>query len=530
MSLNGFKQALVESKRYWLIYLILIGVLGLSTAVGRNFANPKFELLTFAAVALLGILCITYYFMCDSQRELYKVAFVVILCFGIITSFIVPICDVSDETEHLARAELTSRGVIIPHWTGEDMGLERAYNITGHGKYARYNSGTGYDSIESVQFFTDELGKTVEHTPADTEKIDYTPRLVVSAFEQNPFFGYLPQAIGMVIAKMLDLNVIWLMWLGRIANLICYAGLISLAIKKAPVLKVPLLVVACLPISLYQAASRSIDSMIIGLGILAVGYFLYLHEAEEASLEVKEVVKFSCLCLLLGLCKLPYLAFIFLLFLIPTDKFKKGRGILPYIIVCMVAVAIIGVLWSRYSAPTLMHSWRSRLRFTNSTAQMAYVSSHPAFSLDFVSQLFTYNLSHIAYGAFNFFGAAKKVHYTDHYHLIVALLLLFAVVTLFAYPKNIKFDRKTRIGVLAIVLMIYLGTGFIQLLTWASVGYLNLGISTRYFIPLFAMIPIIVSLKIKRLDRFKEIYDDYAMVFMIAFMATMILAFATKYY
>ena len=83
---------------------------------------------------------------------------------------------------------------------------------------------------------------------------------------------------------------------------------------------------------------------------------------------------------------------------------------------------------------------------------------------------------------------------------------------------------------LAIVLMIYLGTGFIQLLTWASVGYLNLGISTRYFIPLFAMIPIIVSLKIKRLDRFKEIYDDYAMVFMIAFMATMILAFATKYY
>ena len=151
MSLNGFKQALVESKRYWLIYLILIAVLGLSTAVGRNFANPKFELLTFAAVALLGILCITYYFMCDSQRELYKVAFVVILCFGIITSFIVPICDVSDETEHLARAELTSRGVIIPHWTGEDMGLERAYNITGHGKYARYNSGTGYFSQTSLE-------------------------------------------------------------------------------------------------------------------------------------------------------------------------------------------------------------------------------------------------------------------------------------------------------------------------------------------------------------------------------------------
>ena len=530
MNLNGVSDALVKSKRYWLIYLALIAVLGLSTVTTKNIAHPKFELLTFLAVGLLGIFCITYYFMHDSENELYKVAFVIILCFGIITSFIVPICDVSDETEHLARAELTSRGVIIPHWTGDDMGLERSYNITGHGKYARYNAGTGYESIESVQFFTDDLGKTVDHTPNDTKKINYTPRLIVSAFEQNPFYGYLPQAIGMAIAKMLDLNVIWMLWLGRIVNLICYAGLISLAVRKAPVLKLPLLVVACIPISIYQAASLSIDSMIIGLGILAVGYFLFLYRAEKDSLDVKDVVKFSFLCLLLGLCKLPYLAFIFLMFLIPTDNFKKGRGIIPYIIVCMAAVAIIGVLWSRYSTPTLMHSWRSRLRFINSTAQMEYVSSHPKFSLEFVSQLFTYNLSHIAYGTFNFFGAAQKVHYSDHYHLIVAAVLLFVIVTLFAYPKNVKFDKKTRLGALAILLMIYLGTGVIQLLTWASVGYLNLGISTRYFIPLLALIPIIVSVKIKKLDDLRESYDSYAMVFMIAFMAVMILSFATKYY
>lgn len=82
---------------------------------------------------------------------------------------------------------------------------------------------------------------------------------------------------------------------------------------------------ACIPISLYQAASLSIDSMIIGLGILSVGYFLYMYKAEKNSLDTKEVVKFSILCLLLGLCKLPYLAFIFLLILVPTDNFKKGK-------------------------------------------------------------------------------------------------------------------------------------------------------------------------------------------------------------
>ena len=530
MSFNEFKDVFVESKKYWLIYLVLIVILGSSTLTYGNITSPAFELTALLIVAVTGILCIVYYFMHDSENELYKVAFVIILCFGIITSFIVPICDVSDETEHLARAELTSRGVIIPHWTGHDLGVERAYNLTGHNKIAHYNKGAGYESIESVNFFTDFLGKTVEHTPYDTDKINYTPILIVSSFEQNPFYGYLPQAIGMIVAKLLDLNVIWLMWLGRIFNLICYAGLISLAIKKTPVLKLPLLVVACIPISLYQAASLSIDSMIIGLGILSVGYFLYLYKADKKSLDTKEVVKFAVLCLLLGLCKLPYLAFIFLLVIVPTENFKKGKDIIPYIILCIIIVGVVGVLWSRYSTPTLMHSWRSKLRFINSTAQMDYVTSHPTFSLKFISQLFTYNLSHIFYGAFNFFGAAQKVHYSDNYHLIVAILLIFVAISLLAYPKNVKFDLKTKIGVLIILLIIYFGTAFIQLLTWASVGFLNLGISTRYFIPLFALLPIIVSLKIEKLDRFKENYDNYAMVFIIAFMATLILAFATKYY
>ena len=529
-SSKGFKQTLAESKRHWIVYLVLIVILGLSTAGWKNIIEPEFELITLILVSLIGIFCIVYYFMHDSETEFHKVAFVTILCFGIITAFIVPICDVSDETEHLARAELTSRGVLIPHWTGEDMGLERDYNLTGHNRIAHYNPGAGYYSIEAVNFFTAYLGKTVEHTPYDTEKINYTEVLIISAFEQNPFYGYLPQALGMIIAKMLDLNVIWLLWLGRIFNLLCYAGLIALAIRKTPILKMPLFVVACLPISIYQAASLSIDSMIIGLGILAVGYFIYLYTAKEDSLETSEIIKFSALCLILGLCKLPYMAFIFLLLLVPTANFRKGKGILKYILICIAVIGIAGILWSRYSTPTLLHSWRSSLRFIDSTAQINYITDNPAFSLKFLSQLFTYNLSHILYGTFNFFGAAQKVHYSDHYHLIVASLLIFAGVTLMAYPKNIRFRRKTKLGALAITLMIYIGTGIIQLLTWASVGFINLGITTRYFVPLFALFPVMISIKSKRLEKIRDSFDGYAMVLAVAFMAVMILSFATKYY
>ena len=63
-----------------------------------------------------------------------------------------------------------------------------------------------------------------------------------------------------------------------------------------------------------------------------------------------------------------------------------------------------------------------------------------------------------------------------------------------------------------------------------DVGNTNIGVSTRYFLPLFALLPIIVPFSIRKLDEFKESYDKYAMIFIIGFMATLILAFATKYY
>jgi uncharacterized membrane protein len=111
-----------------------------------------------------------------------------------------------------------------------------------------------------------------------------------SAFEQNPFYGYLPQAIGIFIAKLLDLNVVWMLWLARLANLICYAGIVSFAIKKTPCLKMPLIAIACIPVTLYHASSTSIDALIFALGILAIAYFLYLHESAESSLENKHII------------------------------------------------------------------------------------------------------------------------------------------------------------------------------------------------------------------------------------------------
>ena len=528
MNFQEYNDVFLNSKKYWLIYLLLIFVMGISTISKKNFQNPTFDIIIFIIVAFLGIFCIIFYFTHNNEDELYKVAFVVILCFGVFCALIVPICDVSDEAEHLTRAEITSQGVLIPVWDDGGTGIDRLYNHTDEGKYSHArNEGVGFKTIKSILFFNDEHGKTVFEVNGDTDKIDYTPLIDGSAFEQNPFFGYLPQAFGIVIAKFLDLNVIWMLWLGRIANLICYAGLISLAIRRTPIFKMPLLAVACIPISIYQAASMSIDSMIIGLGILAIAYFMYMLKSEENSLEIKNIIIFTLICLLLGLCKLTYLAFIFLLLLVPRKNFKFSNVILSYIASISV-VGIIGVLWSRYSTPALMHSWRSKLNYVDASTQLNYFIHHPVFVKKFFTQIFTYDLGNMMYGVFNFFYAASPYHYSDKYYLILALIFIFLALILFCYPEKSKFSLKTRIGTLIVSLIVYVGTCFIQLLTWASIGFTNLGINTRYFVPLFALFPIIF--KFKDFNWNKSKFDNYSIVFIIAFMASLILAFTTKFY
>ena len=169
---NAYKDMLLKSKKYWLIYLVLVVIFGLTTANKKNLIHPEFAIMTFIIVAVLGIFCIVFYFLHDSDEELYKSAFVIILCFGIVCALIVPICDVSDESEHITRAEITSRGILFPHWTGEELGVDGLFNFTAGQVYStERNDGAGFYTIESLNFFRNYLGDTVFETVHDTDKI-----------------------------------------------------------------------------------------------------------------------------------------------------------------------------------------------------------------------------------------------------------------------------------------------------------------------------------------------------------------------
>ena len=110
------------------------------------------------------------------------------------------------------------------------------------------------------------------------KKINYTPTTVKHVAATNLSFLYLPQTMGILLAKVLHMDAIWLLWFGRIMNLLCYGIIVASAVKIAPKWKFVLFFMASLPMSIQQAASFSPDAIINGLSILTIGYFIYLYD------------------------------------------------------------------------------------------------------------------------------------------------------------------------------------------------------------------------------------------------------------
>ena len=81
--------------------------------------------------------------------------------------------------------------------------------------------------------------------------------------------AYVPQALGFTLARVLGLNSIALLYLGRFLNLLLFAAVGVLTIKRLPFGKNVFFGVSILPMSLHLAASLSYDVVILAF----TGYF-----------------------------------------------------------------------------------------------------------------------------------------------------------------------------------------------------------------------------------------------------------------
>ena len=152
---------------------------------------------------------------------------------------------------------------------------------------------------------------------------------------------YLPQALGITIARALHMGFIPLIYMGRLFNLLFFVGLAWFAVRIMPFKKELFMAVCLLPMTLHLAASLSYDATLIGLSLVFFAWCFYLA-FEKKQIGIKDTVVLGLLLVLLEPCKIVYLPLAGICLLIPASKFgdKKRYWISVAAVIAVMGLAI----------------------------------------------------------------------------------------------------------------------------------------------------------------------------------------------
>ncbi len=432
------------------------------------------------------------------------------LFLGILYLLVLPPLSAPDEISHYISAyQLSSRmlGRESNYETGhvlvraEDLLLEDVY---GNGTFevdadgiwlvqpATEKSG---ERIPLGQTLVEESYRTIYETvllqkptalEMDFPEMNLKNQLAVSPYPPvvTTPLAYVPQAIGITIARLLDMGSIWLAYLGRLCNLLFFVTMTTLAMRRLPFGKEILFGVALLPMTLHLSASFSYDVMIMACLFYFTALCLDLAYHKEKVGPV-DVVAAMVLMAVAGPCKMVYAPMMGLCLLIPMKKFG---GWLRW----GISAAAVAGSWA---AAMLLVNRQTIVSYATVTEQVVPWAEEAGYSL-------TYAL-HNPIRTLQVFYETLLLQ-ADHYHLTMiglrlgnldeilnvpylAVMLLTGCLIMLALRKpgeNLVLVKGRRIWVMAVCAICVAVTMLSMLIAWTPLGSsVILGVQGRYFLP-----------------------------------------------
>jgi uncharacterized membrane protein len=206
------------------------------------------------------------------ERVRLEYVFVVIaLVWGVAQVFIVPPLQVPDEGDHWFRAWAMTDGQLTS---------DAQRSLTLPGTFART-----VDLYTSLVSDTTVLPKSLDgqagftgyedlfNGPASPDRISVTSR--VSSY--GPM-GYLPQATGIGLGRLLGASPLACFYLARLANLLAAIAFLFLAIRLAPFGKQLFVLLALLPMTMFELASVSCDALTIAGAMFFTSLLLWASQ------------------------------------------------------------------------------------------------------------------------------------------------------------------------------------------------------------------------------------------------------------
>jgi len=156
---------------------------------------------------------------------------------------------------------------------------------------------------------------------------------------------YLPAALVISIGKSFNLSPLWLMYLGRLANLMAFLSLIYWALKIIPTGKPVVFLLALMPMTLFLAPSLSIDGLIIAASLLLTATLMDLARNDRQPVKYQTWFIAPITLTLLALGKVVYCPLILLFFLSPKALFSGDRNRLYLFASSLLLAAGCYIIW-----------------------------------------------------------------------------------------------------------------------------------------------------------------------------------------
>ena len=211
---------------------------------------------------------------------------------------------------------------------------------------------------------------------SDNRGLDVGNNMVFIRFNSESLYSpvsYMPQSIGIFVARHLTTNLATIVYSGRLFSWIFVTLLLYAAIRIIPAGKEVLALISLMPMNIHEAVSLASDGQIVAVSMLMIAIVIFLRHVSTERMKVWQYVLLYFLALEISLLKIVYLPFILLYLLIPVSCFGSRKSKWWHI----AAIALLSVgsnlIWLKTCSEFLSHS---RIG-ADTGAQIEYLIYHP---------------------------------------------------------------------------------------------------------------------------------------------------------
>jgi uncharacterized membrane protein len=252
-------------------------------------------------------------FLTSFLQKPHQMFAVIAFVFGAFFLIATPPFQVPDEGDHMKRSYALAEFNTVQKRVNGESGDYLPSSIDSTIKIFNYLRWQPKNHVKSEQI------KEALKIPLENDKRTFVNVTAVGYF----YVSYLPQIPAIYIGKLLNLNVLYMMYLGRLFGLLFYIVCVWFALRIIPFGRYLFLTIALLPTCLAQAASWNADSVLFSLSFLGFAIILKKAFSEERFKIDKQMVLMLAILSVMGLMKGVYIPIAFLILLIPRKFFQS---------------------------------------------------------------------------------------------------------------------------------------------------------------------------------------------------------------